>query len=101
MAITEIVLYYSLTVTCKKYTENNYSQYLNIAPIKPIPTSRIKSFIWYFINSKKNIKYQKLDIDWKHIDKLTIITPIWSGVLALPVKSFSNNNIVRTYKQLM
>lgn len=89
----EIVLYYSLTGTCKKYTENNYSQCLNIAPVKPIPTSRIKSFIWYFINSKKNIEYQKLDIDWKQIDKLTIITPIWAGVPALPVKSFINNNI--------
>lgn len=89
----EIVLYYSLTGTCKKYTENNYSQYLNISTVKPIPTSRIKSFIWYFMNNKKNIEYQKLDIDWKQIEKLTIITPIWAGVPALPVKSFISNNI--------
>lgn len=89
-----LIVYYSLSNHVEELVSEMHGEKVRIKSLKQLPSGKIMQMIklGYAAMRNKGMAIEKVTIDFSQYDEITIAFPVWSGKIALPMKTFLTEN---------
>lgn len=89
------IIYHSMSKkrTCKELALKIEGDHYEINPTKRINTYFFQLLVYGFKTSaKKEVKYEKIDIDFSKYEEIVLVSPVWAGQVNAFMRQFLKDN---------